>query len=341
MGVLPDRFPGYCPVTNPAARTRLEKIWQTTLPDKPGLGAQAVLEDGGRGAVKGVWLLRYDPVTTAVFCDAARTLKQMDLVVMQHLFMISTTPYAHVILPVVAFGEEQVSFTSTDRRIQLAEKVIEPPPGPQPAWWQLTEVARALGADWNYQSAQQVMDEIGQVVPLYSGASYDNLRRDYGRQWPCTKDKPLGTQYLFADGLPPKAFKFVPVPKPAAVSTSPEFPMAVVFGSSLYYWHQNVLVKHSETLKRELRVLLLDYPEGFVEVNTEDAKLLGLRDGAKIRLVGQRGASVTTARVTHEVRSGTVSAPFFVKEVMSQIMGEGAFEAVSRTKPVFVRIEKV
>ena len=59
-----------------------------------------------------------------------------------------------------------------------------------------------------------------------------------------------------------------------------------MFGHSLYYWHQNVLVKHSETLKREYRILLLDYPEGFVEINPDDAKHLGIRDGQRIRLSG-------------------------------------------------------
>lgn len=340
MGMLPDRLPGYGLVTNPAARSRLQGVWQTRVPAQPGLGAQAVLEDAGKGRVKGVWLLRYDPVNTAVFCDAAKTLKQMELVVVQHLFMTSTAAHAHVVLPVVAFGEERVSFTSTDRRIQLAEKVIEPPLGPRPAWQQLTEIAQALGADWNYRSSGDVMEEICRAAPLYGGASHENLARDYGRQWPCTTDKPLGTRYLYEDGISGRPFKFAAVPKPATAGAPPEYPVAVIFGSSLYYWHQNVLVQHSETLKRELRVLLLDYPEGFVEVNDEDARQLGVRDGSRIRLVGQHGTSTTTARVTREVRSGTIAVPFFVKEVMGQIMGEGAFQAVSRTKSVFVRIEK-
>ena len=59
-----------------------------------------------------------------------------------------------------------MSFTSTDRRIQLAEQVIEPLPGTTPAWRQLTQVARGLGANWNYTSAAQVMDEVSRVVPF-------------------------------------------------------------------------------------------------------------------------------------------------------------------------------
>ena len=341
LGMLPDRLPGYDPVASEAGRRRLEALWHTKLPATPGSGAREFLENAAQARVHGLWLCRYDPVTTATFCDAAAALKRLDLVVVQHLFMTSTAQYAHVILPVVAFGEEQVSFTSTERRIQLADKVIDPPPGPLPAWLQITRIARALGASWDYATAADVMDEIGQAVPFYSGASYENLARDYGRQWPCTTDKPLGTRFLFAEGPVDQPFKFVPVPKPAAVSgPTTQFPLALIFGHSLYYWHQNILVKHSETLKRELRVLLLDYPDGFVEINDEDARQLGIRDGAKIRLRGHDGDAVTAARVTREVRAGTIFVPFFVREVEKQILGATPVDIGHLGRPVYVRVEK-
>ena len=79
-------------------------------------------------------------------------------------------------------------------------------------------------------------------------------------------------------------------------------------------------MRRSETLKREHRILLLDYPEGFVEINTGDAKALGIRDGGKVRLCGVHGSAVTAARVTHEVKSGTVFVPFFVRDVQKQIV---------------------
>ena len=186
------------------------------------------------------------------------------------------------------------------------------------------------------------MEEIGEAAPFYGGASHENLARDYGRQWPCTKDKPLGTRFLYEEGIKGRPFKFVPVPRLATDPGSPVgFPMALVFGHSLYYWHRNVLVQHSETLKRELRVLLLDYPEGFVEINDEDARRMEVRDGTRIRLVAERGAAETAARVTSEVRVGTVSVPFFVGEVARQIVGELPIEVGTRGKPVYVRVEKV
>jgi len=341
MGMLPDRLPGYEPVGNAAFRGELGARWHCTIPAAPGLGVRALLERGGADPVRALWLCRYDPTTTATFCDASAVLGEFDLVVVQHLFKVAATASAHVVLPLVAFGEEEVTFTSTDRRIQLARKVLEPPPGPMPCWQQLTRVARGLGADWHYNTAAEVMDEIAQVVPFYSGASHQNLGRDYGRQWPCTLDQPLGTTRLFEGAQPHHGFRFAPVRKPATSPLPTEgYPVAMVFGQSLYYWHQSVLIQNSETLRRELRVLLLDYPEGFVEMNEADAKSLGVRDGFRIRLVAPGGTATTTARVTGEIRAGTLFVPFFVRQVVKQILGPGATTLGNMSRPVFVRVEK-
>jgi predicted molibdopterin-dependent oxidoreductase YjgC len=337
LGMLPDRLPGYRPVTCDAARGEVERAWSVKLPARPGLAARSVLTGRAQGRVRAVWLCRYDPVRTALFGDAAGALRGCDLVVVQHLFLTETAKFAHVVLPTTAYGEERVTFTSTDRRIQLAEAVIDPLPGTMPAWEQLARTAQALGASWVCRSSAQVMDEIGAVVPFYSGANYANLAAEYGRQWPCTRERPLGTRFLFADGPPPQGFKFVPVRRrPEPAPAAPDYPFTLVFGHSLYYWHQNVLVQHSETLKREYRILLLDYPEGFVEINTDDAKRLGLRDGERIRLRSATGSALTVARVTPEVRSGAVFVPYFVRQVQLQIRGTEEAGALS----VPVHIEK-
>ncbi len=339
MGMLPDRLPGYRPIADAAARASFEAVWKTKIPSGPGRDARTILSDQGQGKVKGLWLCRYDPVGTGSFGDAASFLPQFDLIVIQHLFMNETANCAHVVLPTVAFGEERVSFTSSERRIQLAEQVIEPPPGPKPAWEQLTEMARLMGANWRYQSASEVMQEIGEVVPFYGAANHDNLAREYGRQWPCTKDRPLGTRYLFADSGASAPFTFVPVAKPQLAPAPKDLPFTLVFGNSIYYWDHNVLIRYSETLKREYRLLLLDYPDGFVELNTDDAKQLGILDGQRIRLCTTRASAVTTARVTPEVRSGTVFVPYFLHDLEKQILGAiGYGNNGSNLAPV--RVEK-
>jgi predicted molibdopterin-dependent oxidoreductase YjgC len=345
MGVLPDRLPGYQPVADTAARVPLEKAWNCGLPTSPGLSARSVLTDLGQGKVKGLWLDRYDPVSTSFLAEVSQTLRKCELVVQQHLFPNETMEFAHVVLPTPAYGEERVSFTSTERRIQLAEQVVDSPAGPRPAWEQLTEVARRLGANWNYPSAADVMAEISEVVDFYSGVSYENLAREYGRQWPCTKDKPLGSPILFAgNGAPTdgeaavsRPFKFVPVPRPPDPEALPkDFPLILVFGNSLYYWNHSVLARHSETLRREYGILDLDYPRGFVEMHPEDAKRLGVRDGERICLRAAAASAAATARVTPEVRSGTIFVPHFVRDVAQQILGSAEYGSLL----VPVRVER-
>jgi predicted molibdopterin-dependent oxidoreductase YjgC len=310
LGMLPDLLPGYRPVGDASARAEIGARWGTKIPATPGVPASAVLKDRAGGKIKAVWFARYDPVNTATVGTAAKALQECELVVAQHLFLTETAKLAHVVLPTAAFSEERVTFTSTERRIQIAERVIDPPPGITSAWQQIAEVARLMGADWSFKTSADVMDEIGALVPFYGGASYGNLELEYGRQWPCSKDRPLGTPFLFAEAAPHPEFKFAPVAKPKPVATGQDFPFTLVLGNSSYYWNQNVLIAHSETLKREYRMLLLDYPRGFVEINTDDAKRIGIRDGQKIKLSAAGGSAATVARVTSEVRSGTVFVPY-------------------------------
>ncbi len=336
MGMLPDRLPGYLPVADPRSRARLERLWRASIPTTPGRGAEAIFSDAAGARLKALWLGRYDPVSTAFFGDAVEVLKRCELVVVQHLFMTESADYADVVLPTTAFGEERVTFTSTERRIQVAERVIDPPAELVPAWQQLTRLARAMDAGWNYDSPEDVMAEIAAAVSFYSGVTYENLQRDYGRQWPCTTDHPLGTARLFANGDSGHRFHFASINLPDKPPSNPDgFPMSLTFGRSLYYWHQNVLIQHSETLKREYRLLLLDYPDGFVEINPDDAKVLGIRDGGKIRLRTQRGSLDSTARVTPEVRSGTAFVPYFLRQFNREML-----DAAPDGGLVPVRVEK-
>ncbi|MFH0938448.1 MAG: molybdopterin-dependent oxidoreductase [Planctomycetota bacterium] len=342
MGMLPKYLPGYKLVTDPLARAALESLWQAELPATFGLDADQMLSADMGDRLKALWLCRYDPVSTTIFNDPAAGFKKLELIVLQHLFMTETTPYADVVLPLAAFGEEQITFTNSERRIQLTDKVIEPIEGTLPAWQQIVKVANEYGTRWNYASSAKVMDEIGQAVPAYEGAHYDNLSRDYGRQWPCAKDKLLGTRDLFEDGIRGQPFKFVAIQRVSQAIYHPAMskPFALIFGRSLYYWHHDVLIRHSETLNREYRVLLLDYPNGFVEINPDDAKHLEARDGAKIKLTSDSGSAITTVRLTNEIKRGMIFVPYFLHEVMQQLLGNVALEAGNRSRPVYVSVEK-
>ena len=130
--------------------------------------------------------------------------------------------------------------------------------------------------------------------------------------------------------------------RPCRSALSKDYPLTLVFGHSLYYWHQNVLIQHSETLKREYRILLLDYPEGFVEMNPDDAKRLGIRDGAEIRLSasrrlgGDRCAGHARGAQRHRSSCPTFVAPGGAADPRLNRLRTRVLPA----QPVFVRVEK-
>jgi predicted molibdopterin-dependent oxidoreductase YjgC len=336
MGVMPQYLPGYVPLNDAQGRSRIGKCWNRDIPTGKGLNAAGMFAaDSG---IKALWLDRHNPVVSASYKDAGDVLKHMEFVVLQNLFMTKTAQHAHVILPVVAFGEEDVTFTSTERRVQLTAKAIEPPAGLRSAWQHLVEVANRMGSSWPYRTSRDVLAEIAAVVPQYGAISHENLSHAYGRQWPCTPDHPTGTPMLFAQDMPEQPFNFANLrPSPPEEMGLKDFPFVLSIGHSLYYWHQNTLVRHSETLKREYGILLLDYPEGFVEINPDDAKKLSIRDGQRIKLVSPAGEAQTFARITSEVRIGIVFVPFFLQDVMRSICLSA--EACHGTS-IHVRIEK-
>ena len=146
MGMLPDRLPGYREV---AERRRARGGGEALGSEAAGEAGAGLALAAARIAVTGRCGRSGSAATTRSAPRSLATrptrLQQCELVVAQHLFLTESARYAHVVLPTTAFGEERVTFTNTERRIQLAEQVIEPLPGTTPAWQQLTEVAQAHG----------------------------------------------------------------------------------------------------------------------------------------------------------------------------------------------------
>jgi len=73
-----------------------------------------------------------------------------------------------------------------------------------------------------------------------------------------------------------------------------------------------------------------------VEVNSEDAKKLGIRDGQSVTLHTASATAQATARVTPEVMSGTIFVPYFLRDVEKEILNG----AMDRSQLVPVRVEK-
>ena len=341
MGMLPNRLPGYVPVADDAGRRSFEVLWGAPLPIKPGQGAEQLLGRHGKGAVRALWLCRHDPVMAAS-ADASAVLRQLDLVIVQHPFLTETAKYAHVVLPVAAFGEEQVAFTNTERRIQARRQGRGPAPRPRARLATDRPHGEQPGGRMGvrHRRRRHAGDRAGR--PLLWG-------RDLRQSGPGLRP-PVALRHGQTAGNPlplrggDRRAALRPGPHPAAQPASlrvRRLPLHAQFRPLPVLLASERAGAAQRTLKREYQILLLDYPEGFVDVNADDAKRLEIRDGAKVRLVGVTGVATTWARVTREVKSGMIFVPYFLREVRGQPLGDAAASSRGTRLPVCVRLERV
>jgi formate dehydrogenase major subunit len=97
------------------------------------------------------------------------------------------------------------------------------------------------------------------------------------------------------------------------------------------------MTRRSENLERE-------EPTGWVEINTEDAKALGIADKEMVKAITRRGSIEISARVTPGIKKGEVFIPFHFVECAANTLTNNALDptaAIPEFKACAVRIEKI
>ena len=185
MGVAPDLLPGGEPVTDGEARQRFAAAWGLTdLPDAPGRCTAEVLDGLADGSVRAVWVWADDAESFGDAPGFLAALEQAEFVVVQGAVRGDLAAEADVLVPSVAWGEEDGTFTNAERRVSRVRRVRRPPDQARPGWWVFREVARRLGHDWPAPYPQAVWDgEISRLIPSLGGVTYAEIE-EYGLCWP-------------------------------------------------------------------------------------------------------------------------------------------------------------
>ena len=185
MGVAPDVLPGGDAVADAEARQRLADAWGVdSLPAAPGRSTAEIVAALGDGSLRSAWVWANE---AASFGDAAALLAALDkaqFVVVQGAVSGDLAEVADVVLPAVAWGEEDGTFTNAERRISRLRRVQRPPGAARPGWWAFREVAKRLGHEWQAGYPKAVWeDEISLLIPSLGGVTYAELD-EYGLCWP-------------------------------------------------------------------------------------------------------------------------------------------------------------
>ena len=185
MGVAPDVLPGGDLVTDAEARQRLADAWGVeAIPDAPGRSTAGIVEALAGGELKAAWVWANE---AASFGDAEALLAALgkaDFVVVQGAMRGDLCAVADVVLPAVAWGEEDGTFTNAERRISRLRRVQRPAGAARPGWWTFREVARRLGHEWQAAYPKAVWEgEISLLIPSLGGVTYAEID-EYGLCWP-------------------------------------------------------------------------------------------------------------------------------------------------------------
>lgn len=338
MGALPNSFPGYRNVFDPAAAEFFKNAWGVEkLDDKVGLKIPEMFEAAVEGKLKGMYIMGEDPVLTDPDANHVKhALKSLDFLVVQNLYMTETAKLADVFLPATCYAEKDGTFTNTERRVQRVRKAVDAPGKCRLDWQIVQDIANRISDyKFEYTSAEDIWNEHRTVAPGFAGISYDRIDKT-GIQWPCPTTSHPGTKFLhqgkFTRGLGNmQAIEY----RPSAETPDEEYPMLLNTGRMLF--HYNVMTRLSKTLNT-LR------PYELAQINPVDAARLDLQEEDEIRVTSRRGSIVTKVTITDRVKPGTLFMTFHYFESPVNELTNAEGDPVTKTgeyKIAGIKVEKV
>ena len=324
MGALPDVYPGYQRVDDPAAQRKFEKTWGAELSAIPGLTVVEIMHAAEARAIRGLYIMGENPMLSDPDIKHVRQgLTALDFLVVQDIFLSETAELADVVLPATSFAERDGTFTNTERRVRRVRKALDPPGEAREDWRIICDLAHRMGYDMNYVDPSAIQDEIASVTPIYGGITYDRLT-GIGLQWPCPDSRHPGTVFLHAASFSRGRGKFHPVEYlPPRELPDDDYPFILTTGRMLEHWHTGTMTRRSVVLDDLV-------PTGFVELNPQDAQSLDVAEGDLLDVSSRRGAITVPARITEKVFPGCVFLTFHFRENPANALTIAALDPVAK-----------
>jgi formate dehydrogenase alpha subunit len=324
MAALPNVLPGYQYVAVPENVQKFEAAWKTKLSSSPGLTLVEQIEAVHQGNVKGMVVFGANPVVS--YPDANRVqaaLESLEFLLVIDIFPTSTSELAHVVLPGASFAESEGTFTNSERRVQRVRKAIEPLAG-KTNWEIIQELSTRMGYLMDYQSSEEIFNEMASLTPPYSGMSYARLE-EKGLCWPCpTPDHP-GTPYLHKDRFSRGKGMFHGIDfRPPVETPDNDYPFWLTTGTIFSQYLTATMTRRCSSLHHENSV-------AFIQIHPDDAARLQIHPGEEVRASTRRGGITAKAWITERVKPGVVFIPMHFMENAANRLTNAALDPTTKT----------
>jgi formate dehydrogenase major subunit len=317
VGLIPMMYPDYQRVDNAGTRNRFEEVWGMTLDPLPGLTVVEIMNAVHAGQIRGMYIMGENPAMSDPDVSHARqALSELEMLVVQDIFLTETGYLADVILPASAFPEKTGTFTNTDRSVQLGRQALEPPGEARQDLAIIVAMARTLGLDWHYDHPSQVFEEMRRTMPSIAGITWDRLEREHAVTYPCEHEGDPGQRVVFTEDFPTAdgRGRFVPAAIiPAAERPDGDYPFILITGRQLEHWHTG-------SMTRRARVLDTIEPSPVASINPDDLAKLGVDPGGAITVASRRGSITLSARADEGTPRGAVFIPFCYYEAAANLL---------------------
>ena len=307
MGALPDTYPGYQYVKFPENREKFANAWGVeSLPENPGYRISELPHRVAHGEVRAAYIMGEDPLQTDAELSAVRqAFEEMELVIVQDIFMTKTAAAADVILPSTSWGEHEGVYTAADRGFQRFFKAVEPKWDLKTDWQIICEIATRMGYPMKYDNTQQIWDELRHLCPNFFGATYEKMGELGYVQWPCRDESEAdqGTSYLFAErfSTPNGLAQFFTCEWQAPVDKlSDAYPLVLSTVREVGHYSCRSMTGNCAALAN-----LADEP-GYIQINTADAKRLGIEDEELVWVNSRKGKVISRAKISDRPNKGAV-----------------------------------
>ncbi len=337
FGGLPVVYTAYQKVGDVAVQEKMEKFWNTSLNNKPGLPMTVAFDKAANGEMKAFYIMGENPmISDPDLHHVEKALKNLDFLVVEDIFLTETAKFADVVLPATTYAEKEGTFTNTERRVQLLNKAVEAP-GQSKDDWEIHQIlAEKFGYNWNFKTANDIFEELRLCTPSYAGMTYKRLEKNKGLHWPCPNEEHPGTPVLhvgkFAKG---KGTMFaIPFKEPAELPDE-EYPIYLTTGRILQQFHTGTMSRKTEGLNN------LAGPHAMISV--EDAEMINVKNSENIKITTRRGSIITKAFVTKRIPAGTTFVPFHFHEAPANILTNNALDPIAKIpeyKVAACKIEK-
>ncbi|MDA1017469.1 MAG: nitrate reductase [Planctomycetota bacterium] len=305
------------------------EIDEARIPHAPSWAYNEIIEGILRGKIKGLWVVCTNPAHSWINQSQCRDiLDRLDFLVVQDMYhSTETADMADLVLPAAGWGEKDGTFVNSERRFGVIKKVAKAPGQALSDfaifkliahYWGCGEMFRA----WDTPEAVfQIMKRLSMDQPcdITGITDYRHLDDAGGIQWPYPKDEggrmkdESNERRLFEDGsyfhADSKAKFLFEKPRPLPEPPSAAFPFILLTGrGTASQWHTQTRTSKSAVLRKL-------YPnEIYVEMNTTDARKLGIRPHTMVRVESQRGKLSARAFVTPTMKPGQVFIPMHFEQ---------------------------